>query len=220
MNIAVFPDFSSEAFFADRHSTYRVLREKFPFFRTKIDGEPCIVLTRYADVDDVLRHPLATIQPSQRQPNFLESASTEDLHSASVAKSSIPCMHSIAPRFYQIVAQAFAPQAFAEMRGWMEEIIERHLAELDDEMETDFISTFVSPMIAELVGRLLHVPAAEAGKLLRRSHALIAMICMSSPTNRAFEAPNEVMRLYLATEEGKASRERFDRPSACSGGQG
>ncbi|WP_158259937.1 cytochrome P450 [Phyllobacterium phragmitis] len=196
MTIAVFPDLSSEAFFADRYFTYRVLREKFPFFRTEIDGEPCILLTRYADVDDILRHPLATIQsaPDDFPEKRIGQRSAERFYHETFCNLDV--LDSL--RLHRAVAPAFTPQAVAKMRGWMKEVIERHLARLDDETEIDFIAAFVSPVTDELAGRLLHVPAVDAGRLLRRSHDLITIICTGSPVNSALAAPNEAMRLYFA----------------------
>ena len=56
------PDLKSAAFLADRYPTYRRLQSDFPHFEIDINGEDCIVLTRYSDVDEVLRNPLATVQ--------------------------------------------------------------------------------------------------------------------------------------------------------------
>ncbi|WP_273795027.1 cytochrome P450 [Brucella intermedia] len=192
MNVAVIPDFLSDAFFDNRSLIYRALREKFPFFRTEIGGVPCTVLSRYADVEDVLKHPLATIRPvpDPRSGNCISAElSRGNLDSQNVCNSS---------QLREIAARSFTSQAIVTMREWMEEIIERHLARLSDEKETDFIATFVSPLTAELAGRLVHLPVAEAEKVLRRSHELLATIYMPSPQVNAAVQPDAMAGLDLA----------------------
>ncbi|WYX33740.1 hypothetical protein WJ966_18200 [Achromobacter xylosoxidans] len=51
------PDLKSADFLADRYPTYRRLQKDFPLFDIEINGESCKVLTRYRDVDEVLRNP-------------------------------------------------------------------------------------------------------------------------------------------------------------------
>lgn len=195
MDTLTLPDLTSEAFFDDRYSYYRLLRDRFPFFHTEIDGEPCIVVTRYADVDQLLRHPQVTVQP---EPGTFPSRIGNG-PAARHYRESLPSLddpdHT---RLRRIVTPAFGPKAIARMRARIEEIIERNLARLADETQADFVAAFSSPLAVELAGMLLHVSVAEAAQLLTRSHALIAILGVTSMSSGALEAADEAARFCQA----------------------
>jgi len=195
MDVIDVPDIASPAFFADRYPTYRALRDNFPFFRTEIDGEPCIVLTRYADVDEGLRNPLITVQPEPGRFPERVGHGPASRHYRESLPSMDPPDHT---RIRRLVTRAFTPQAVAKMRGWIEEVIEQHLAMLKHESEIDFITAFASPVSTEIASRLLHVPVADGEDLFRTSHALLAVLGVSSMADGALDAADAAARVYQA----------------------
>ncbi|NHV24866.1 cytochrome P450 [Burkholderia sp. D-99] len=173
------PDLKSAAFLADRYPTYRALQADFPHFAVDINGEQCIVLTRYSDVDEVLRNPLASVQ--QAPGEFPERIGKGD--AARFYRESLPNID--APdhtRIRRIVTPAFNPKTVANMRGWVEKVIVDHLDKLDGENEVDFVADFADPVPAEIACRLLHVPVSDAPELFAQQHGLNAVLSVSDIT--------------------------------------
>lgn len=213
MSTLQIPDLTSTAFMADRHPTYRLLQDEHPHFRTTINGEQCIVLTRYADVDEMLRNPQATVQPEPGK--FPERIG--DGNAARFYKESMP---NIDPpdhtRIRRMVTPAFNPQTVAKMRAWVEEVIDRHLDALRDHEEVDFVAAFADPVPAEIACRLLHVPVADGATLFERQNALGAVLSVESLTPERLAGANEAADFYygymndvLDTLKGKLPADDF-----------
>ncbi|WP_208610082.1 cytochrome P450 [Burkholderia contaminans] len=173
------PDLKSAAFLADRYPTYRTLQSDFHHFEIDINGERCIVLTRYSDVDEVLRNPLATVQQAPGMfPERIGTGAAARFYRESLPNIDAPD-HT---RIRRIVTPAFNPKTVANMRGWVEKVILDHLDKLEGETEIDFVSDFADPVPAEIACRLLHVPLSDAGELFARQHGLNAVLSVSDIT--------------------------------------
>lgn len=213
MTPSTIPDFTSEAFLANRYPTYRALQKDFPYFQIDINGENCIVLTRYSDVDEVLRNPLATVQPEPG--TFPERIGNG--HAARFYRESLPNID--APdhtRVRRIVTPAFNPKTVANMRSWVEKVILEHLDGLEGQTEIDFVSAFADPVPAEIACRLLHVPVSDAPELFARQHGLNAVLSVSDITpERLAEADASAAFYYeymddvLDTLKGKLPEDDF-----------
>lgn len=173
------PDLKSADFLADRYPTYRRLQKDFPFFEIEINGESCKVLTRYSDVDEVLRNPLATVQQAPGVfPERIGKGAASRFYRESLPNIDAPD-HT---RIRRIVTPAFNPKTVANMRGWVEKVIVDHLDRLEDAGEIDFVSAFADPVPAEIACRLLHVPISDAGELFARQHGLNAVLSVADIT--------------------------------------
>ena len=173
------PDLKSAAFLADRYPTYRRLQSDFPHFEIDINGEDCIVLTRYSDVDEVLRNPLATVQQAPGVfPDRIGNGAGARFYRESLPNIDAPD-HT---RIRRIVTPAFNPRTVANMRGWVEKVIVEHLDRLEGQDEIDFVSAFADPVPAEIACRLLHVPLSDARELFARQHGLNAVLSVSDIT--------------------------------------
>lgn len=173
------PDLKSADFLADRYPTYRRLQKDFPFFEIEINGESCKVLTRYSDVDEVLRNPLATVQQAPGVfPERIGKGAASRFYRESLPNIDAPD-HT---RIRRIVTPAFNPKTVANMRGWVEKVIVDHLDRLEDAGEIDFVSAFADPVPAEIACRLLHVPVSDAGELFARQHGLNAVLSVADIT--------------------------------------
>lgn len=207
------PDLKSAAFFADRYPTYRTLQENFPHFEVDINGEDCVVLTRYSDVDEVLRNPLATVQQAPGMfPERIGTGAAARFYRESLPNIDAPD-HT---RIRRIVTPAFNPKTVANMRGWVEKVIVEHLDKLEGENEIDFVSGFADPVPAEIACRLLHVPVSDAPELFARQHGLNAVLSVSDITpERLAEADASAVFYYeymddvLDTLKGKLPEDDF-----------
>ncbi|MGZ0103852.1 cytochrome P450 [Achromobacter sp. KK8] len=173
------PDLKSADFLADRYPTYRRLQKDFPLFDIEINGESCKVLTRYRDVDAVLRNPLATVQQAPGEfPERIGKGAASRFYRESLPNIDAPD-HT---RIRRIVTPAFNPKTVANMRGWVEKVIVDHLDRLAGAGEIDFVSAFADPVPAEIACRLLHVPVSDAAELFARQHGLNAVLSVADIT--------------------------------------
>ncbi|PRD40629.1 cytochrome P450 [Phyllobacterium phragmitis] len=204
MDILTTPDLTSEAFFANRYPTYRVLRDNFPFFQTEIEGEPCIVLTRYAHVDEALRNPLVTMrpEPGKLPQEFLGNSPGARFYRESAATMDAPDHTKVR----RILSPAFTSRAIGKMRAWMDETIERLLKRLEGETEVEFVSEFSGPLAAEVSCKLAHVPVEEAGELISKAHDMITLLGASKRRPGVLETADATGQLYYALVEDVLDR--------------
>lgn len=190
------PDLVSPAFFADRNATYRTLRDNFPFFYTDIDGQSCLVLTRYAHVDEALRHPLVTVhpEPGKFPEERIGRGSASRFYRESLVNLDAP-HHT---RIRRMLTPAFTSRAIGKMRAWMEEMVDDHLAMIENQSEVEFVTEFASPMATALACKLAHVPLSDAAELIPKVHDLIAILGVSSMASGALEAADAAGDSYYA----------------------
>ncbi|MGB8416812.1 cytochrome P450 [Paraburkholderia sp.] len=213
MTTSAIPDITSAAFLADRYPTYRTLRNDFPHFDIDINGENCVVLTRYSDVDEVLRNPLATVQPEPGKfPGRIGNGAAAQFYRESLPNIDAPD-HT---RIRRIVTPAFNPKTVANMRSWVERVIDDHLNRLEGETEVDFVSAFADPVPAKIACRLLHVPVSDAEEIFAHQHGLNAVLSVSDITpQRLAEADTSATFYYeymddvLDTLKGKLPEDDF-----------
>lgn len=194
MDAFALPDIASDAFFADRYPTYRMLRDDFPRFATEIDGERSIMLTRYADVDEALRNPLITVQPEPGE--FPEDRIGDGPAAVYYREAFVNIDPPVHTRIRKIATPSMTPRAVAGMRGWVEEIVERNLARLDGETKIDFAMDFASSVTAEVSCRLVHAPPSDAQMLLSKAHELLAIVGVASMSSGALEIADAAGRFY------------------------
>lgn len=207
------PDLNSAAFMADRATTYQQLRSDFPLFEVEINGESCIALTRYDDVDELLRHPLATVQPEPGKfPARIGNGPASRFYRESLPFIDAPD-HT---RMRRIVTPAFNPKTVANMRSWIEEIIDAHLDKLGESRDVDFVAAFADPVPAEIACRLLHVPLEDADELFARQHGINAIVSVAGITPEGLAEADasatfyyEYMSDVIDTLKGKLPEDDF-----------
>lgn len=176
----VAPDISSPEFLADRYGQYRILRDHFPHLRTEFDGEETIVITRYADVEAVLKNPHATMQqvPGKFPDELLGNGPAALFYRESLASTDAP-IHTITRR---IMAPAFLPGTVAATRAHVEGIVERYLKKLENETIIEFVSSFASPVTSEVASQLAHVPIEIGAKMLAKAPEILGVISAGRKT--------------------------------------
>src|SRR5437868_11047633 len=104
---ATFFDPADPRFVRDRYPTFRRLRDEAPALRTELNGRACCVVTRYADVDAILRDERARVQPEPgATPAHVGSGPAADFY-----RNSLPCLDATDhTRLSKLIMQAFAPR--------------------------------------------------------------------------------------------------------------
>ena len=159
------------AFRADPIPWYRALRQKAPCYGHEEIG---IVLSRYADVDRVLRdRRFGVATPSPWREVFVAAAppSMRVLSENSLLFIDPP-QHL---RVRGLVAQAFTPKRIQAMRPRIEEMIDSVLEGLEDRPDFDVLEEIAWPIPIMAVTDLLDVPTTDQRLLHEWTHAITAV---------------------------------------------
>ncbi|MFC9839349.1 cytochrome P450 [Rhodococcus sp. NPDC127530] len=188
-------DISDPIFLADRFRTYREIQASNPVARTLVNDQSSWLLTRYRDVERILKDPMCVVEPVPGQiPAHVGDGPAAQFYRLSLPNMDPP-QHT---RLRRLAGPAFAPRAIASMRGWVEEIISAgidRLAEFDSEV--DFVSEFATRVPAQIACRLLHAPAEDAATVLQRMPALNAVLSQSEITSQQLAEADEVAQFYF-----------------------
>jgi cytochrome P450 len=158
-------------FRADPIPWYRALRQKAPVYGHEDIG---IVLSRYADIDRVLRdRRFGVATPSPWREMFAQSA-PPSMHLLS--ENSLlfidPPQHT---RVRGLVAQAFTPRRIEALRPRIEAMIDGILDNLADRPTFDVLEEIAWPIPIMGVTELLDVPTTDQDLLHRWTHAITAV---------------------------------------------
>lgn len=179
----------------DRRKSYRALRTNTPIAVTELDGEKVVVLTRYRDVDAVLRDPRAIIQPAVGAfPSGKGTGAAADFYRLSLPEIDAP----IHTKLRRILSAAFAPQSVSRMETWVVEIVERLLNEVEKKSEIDVVRDVGHTFATDVMCRILHVPRQDGDVLTSKIHDLVLIFSQNS-------LDAEVLR-----RADNAARELFD----------
>lgn len=188
-------DTADPTFLADRFKSYREVQQSNPVARTLVNGQPSWLITRYADVERILKDPTCVVEPVPGQiPAHIGSGPAAEFYRLSLPNMDPP-QHT---RLRKLAGPAFAPRAISAMRGWVEEIISAgidRLAEYDSEV--DFVDEFATRVPAEIACRLLHAPAEDAGTVLQRMPALNAVLSQGNITTEQLAEADAVAQFYF-----------------------
>ncbi len=138
-------------FIANPYPTYRRLRERDPYHRSKLTG--MLVVSRYEDIDAILRN-------HQRFPSGEQDRNQDSLINSSIRRELTPSLLSIDPpdhtRLRGLVQRAFTPRQMAKMEDHVRATAHALLDEVNDRDEFDLMANLATllPMvvIAEMIG--------------------------------------------------------------------
>lgn len=192
---AVLLDASDPSFSADRFATYRSLRETTPVVRTAVNGRPSWLVTRFAEVERVLKDPGCTVEPRPGTiPDHVGNGPASEFYRYSLPNMDPPA-HT---RLRKLAAPAFAPRSIKSMRGWVEEIIVSGLDRLEDfDDEVDFVHEYAARIPAMIACRLLHAPMADAESVLQRMPALNPVLSQSDITPAQLAEADAAAQFYI-----------------------
>ncbi len=159
------------AFRADPVPWYRALRQKAPVYGHEDIG---IVLSRYADIDRVLRdRRFGVATPSPWREMFaLTAPPSMHLLSENSLLFVDPPQHT---RIRGLVAQAFTPRRIEALRPRIEAMIDGILDGLAERTSFDVLEEVAWPIPIMGVTELLDVPTTDQGLLHQWTHAITAV---------------------------------------------
>ena len=159
------------SFRADPIPWYRALRQKAPLYGHQDIG---IVLSRYADIDRVLRdRRFGVATPSPWRELFAQTAPPSmRLLSENSLLFIDPPQHT---RVRGLVAQAFTPRRIEALRPRIEAMIDGILDGLVDRPSFDVMEAIAWPVPIMGVTELLGVPTTDQDLLHRWTHAITAV---------------------------------------------
>ena len=144
MESGVSYDPTSAGILSNPYDTYHRLRDKDPIHRMRlIDG---YVLTRYDDVDTVLRD----------HQRFSKNDGAYDEYRSMLHHD--PPDHT---RLRSLVSKAFTPRSVRELHPKVQRIVDELLADLDGKDRFDLIEGFAFPLPVTVIAEMLGVPAHD-----------------------------------------------------------
>jgi cytochrome P450 len=187
-------DLEDQHFLANRHQEYQRLRRDAPVATTMLNGELTVILSRYADVDSVLKDPLASVQPSVGEfPPYIGTGAASIFYKLSLPHMDPP-EHT---RLRRILTPALNPQAVAQMGDWVTEIIDRHLDRLEQHTVADLVYDLAATIPADVGCRLLHVPIEQAGLLFSRVKELNSIVSHTELDAGALAKADSAAQFYF-----------------------
>jgi len=166
-------DLNDPTFLTNRRASYRTLRRTMPFAETELNGEKTVVLTRFQDLDAILRHRQAVMHPSPGQfPAYIGTGPAARFYRSSLPSLDAP-EHT---KLRRILSPAFNPQAVARMEAWVAPIIERRLNDVEHKPVLDIVQQLGDTIPVDVACRLLNIPRGEAALLAARVNEIISIL--------------------------------------------
>jgi cytochrome P450 len=186
------------------YPVYSLLRTIRPVLRIPLEdfeGPGAWLLTRYQDVHSILRDPRFSADRLRasivrdnldRMPAFLRQ-SGEGLRTMLVMDAPD---HT---RVRKLVNKAFTPKRIAQLRGHIENIVERCISDMAEKKHCDLIHDLAEPVPAIVIAELLGVPTDDHRQFREWSSTLIAGIGAAGDPSRQAEtqAAGEKILAYL-----------------------
>jgi len=176
-------DVRSPVFRANPYPFYKQLRDEEPVSLREERGVRLWLLTRFADVTAVLRHPGASVdRPFQPRPTPLPpGVRAESLHPLARALRALarvmlfrdPPDHT---RLRGLVNKAFTPQVVERLRPRIEAVVEELLDRRSGDGGMDLIADLATPLPILVIADLLGIPAQDYKELKRWSDDLALML--------------------------------------------
>ena len=195
MESGVSYDPTSAKILSDPYDTYDRLRAKDPVHRMRlINGW---VLTRYEDVDAVLRD----------HRRFSKDDGIEDPYRSMLHHD--PPDHT---RLRSLVSKAFTPRAVRELHPRVQRIVDELLNDLDGKERFDLIESFAFPMPVTVIAEMLGVPAKDMERFKHWSNDVSLTIepSLSDEQIRRVEHASEQLYNYFEVIIEERRREPRD----------
>jgi cytochrome P450 len=178
----------------NRYPTYGRLRDEAPVLSLELNGVEGHLVTRYADVDGVMRDERARVRPASGElPAHVGNGPAADFY-----RYTLPCIdppdHT---RLRKLMAPALAPRVVSNMASWITEIIDRRIDELAGAEEIDFVKDFAMVVPAQIACRFMHVPDADAEEVVRNQPALTPVLSLGEITPEQLAAADQASQFYF-----------------------
>lgn len=196
---------------AERPALFAELRERGPVFHTSTD---LWVVSRFEDVRELLSTPERfssrpnPYQPKSDQPEqemdpvalerlmAIASVMPVDLTELTEANSiaaADPPQHT---RMRRIVSRGFTPARIEKLRGTIDEIVDRCLADAGDLDGFDVVSQLAVPLPVEMISNILGLDDADYAQVKRWSDSFAVAVGEGSQTTEAQVAMLETLKEF------------------------
>lgn len=166
-------DPTDPSFFNDRYRRYALLRDNAPIARLGSVSETAHVVTRYSDVESLLRDPDMLVKPfPDTIPDYVGTGAASRFYRHTLPRVDPPD-HT---RVRRLTRAAFNINTFKKMRQQVEEVIVRGIEALPQSGEADFIESFASRVPGEIACRLVHIDPADGAPFLEKASHLLAIL--------------------------------------------
>lgn len=143
---------------------------------------PFYVVSRYKDIDEVLRQPDIYLSGKGQGPNFIEPAGVV----------SDPPQHTY---FRKLVQDHFQPAAIAALEPRLIEIAKESLDSVADQEEWDLHDTLAFPLPIRIICEILGIPTDDIWQFKAWSDASVAALASDNP--EAFAEYHMALRDYI-----------------------
>jgi cytochrome P450 len=158
----LFNPFSAD-FHANRQGVYRTLRDTAPQCVFS-DAPPTVLLTRYADVNAVLRDRGVRMSPEGfRAPPWLGDGPAAQMY----ANQMLMMDHPEHTRLRRVTTPAFRPKTIIRLQRALEEALVERISVLREMGEFDAVSDLAEHVPAVAVCTMLGIPASDWPSLIR-----------------------------------------------------
>lgn len=205
----LFDPFTAD-FHDDPYTHYRAIRDTEPFHRTSFGP---VLLTRWDDVNRLLRNPKVSVEPLDATPSGPLNQSTGDAAYRERGKKSIlrldPPDHT---RLRRLVSRAFTPRAIDQLRPKIDELVNAMLDTIAKHDEpVDLISEIAFPLPFAVITHMLGMPEADSVFMRDLSHTVSQSVDPFLAAHHADEIrdASDQMR-QLVGEAIQWKRGRFD----------
>ncbi|MFE9880834.1 cytochrome P450 [Streptomyces sp. NPDC005784] len=156
---------------ADPHAAYARLREAGPVHKiTGPDGLPIWIVTRHADVRQLLADPRLSLDKTHRLPGQYKGFTLPAALDANLLNMDPPD-HT---RIRRLVTQAFTPARIQRMRPDIQLLADQLLDSVADRGHADLIAEFAAPLPITVICDLLGVPHDSRRDFRDWTDALVA----------------------------------------------
>jgi cytochrome P450 len=200
---------------------YALLRTVRPVMRMPVsgyDGAGVWFLTRYADVEQVLRDPRFSVERMRaplirenldRLPSFIRQGA-QGLRSMLVMD---PPDHT---RVRKLVNRAFTPRRIAALRARIEAIVDELLAPVMRGRRMDVIDALAAPLPAIVIAELLGVPPQDHRQFKTWAAEVVAGVGQVTLGSRQAQAAPAIQKLFAYLGEIIAARRAAPRDDLIS----
>jgi cytochrome P450 len=197
--------FQNPALLANPYPIYAMLRSANPVFRPPlpVPGPGVTVLFRYAEVEQMLRHPKGSVDRLQSDVarQFRDRIPPQLLGDEGGLRSMLLLDGADHARVRGLVNKAFTPRRVAKLGDHIQQIVDSLLdaALADGAAEFDLMDGFAAPLPAIVIAELLGVPAEDHRQFKEWAATLVNAIGQGGPLQRApeFDRTLEALLDYL-----------------------
>jgi len=207
------------AFQDDPYPTYHRLRERDPIHH--LPDFSLWFLTRYADVQAVLRDTRFSSESASNDPNLFRNLRESGGELGTLARTMLHWMPLRDPphhtRLRHLVNKAFTPRHIEAMRPRIASIVDQLLEPLLEVGRMDFVRDFAHPLPVIVIAEMLGVPVADQAQLKQWSDDMaLALDPLQVGARRAEgdRAAVEMTKLFQRVAEERRRAPRDDLLSA------